>query len=206
MKERPILFSASMVNAILAGTKTQTRRIVKAKGTPFASASGAFIDMDASAQQIRALPCKYGEPGDRLWVRETWYCDHFDCQVGPYIQPNGWEELLYYKARDDAGGGMTWTGFSGEKMRNPWRPSIHMPRWASRITLEIEDVRVERLQKISEADATAEGAFAGARKFGQIPIEPAVFAFKDLWESIHGPGSWAANPWVWVVCFRHVKP
>ena len=199
MKERPILFSGAMVNAILAGTKTQTRRIVKAKGTPFPSASGAFVDMDATAQQISALHCPYGEPGDRLWVRETWYCDAIDCQVGPYIQPNNSAALMFYRATD-GGTIQQWSG-----TLNPWRPAIHMPRWASRILLEVVDLRVERLQQISEADAAAEGALTTARTFEQIPIEPAVFAFKHLWESIHGPGSWAADPWVWVVCFQQVK-
>lgn len=216
MKERPILFSAPMVRAILDGTKTQTRRVCKpaeAAGLSYVigiqdpsdfgqrplevPGSGWFGDEEGDVQ----FSCPYGRPGDRLWVRET-FMD---------LQGTGVEH------RDQAGqrkryayGADTLPGSYGDQCRKDyglkWRPSIHMPRAASRITLEITGVGVERLQNISEADAIAEGVdydpedcpFAGTRT--------AVDAYRSLWELINGPGSWGTNPWVWVVEFRSVSP
>jgi hypothetical protein len=176
MRERPILFSAPMVRALLAGTKTQTRRIVKG-GIPF--------DDDF---EIVASP--YGDPGDRLWVREShwWFKDEPDNSCG-YYPPKLTREDVEYRADGDDG-------------RKVWRPSIHMPRWASRITLEVTGVRVERLQDISEADARAEGVEPNA--FERTADNYGSVLYRRLWESINGPGSWDANPWVWVVEFRRI--
>ena len=169
--ERPILFSAQMVRALLNGTKTQTRRIVKVprRMEGFTSPAGALVDFD----------CPYGKPGDRLWVRETFSYDaklHFRGDRGP-----------------------CWYWADGNPEYGDWtkpRPSIHMPRWASRITLEVTGMRVERLNDISSVDAMAEGVAVDSPAAHQ-----AVSAYKDLWESINGEGSWTANPFVWVVEF-----
>ncbi len=207
MKERPILFSGPMVRAILEGRKTQTRRVVKAKHLPFVEdLLGGLLD---GKWNQRPLP--YGQPGDRLWVRETFRC-------------NGWATdlaTIFYKANEHNSYTEMCEQFPVEgKKRLPtdgrWRPSIHMPRWASRITLEITGVRVERLQDISEDDAKTEGADpVNFHDFTAEEIElldyplvesssPYRVGFASLWESINGPGSWDANPWVWVVEFRRV--
>lgn len=181
MKERPILFSGPMVRAILDGRKTQTRRIVKPQPTndyvTFMPLSSELVGVTKHGGPIDNrgwLHCPYGKTGDRLWVRETWCPD-----VEPYT--------FRYKAD------------GGEPLER-WRPSIHMPRWASRITLEVVSVRVERLQDISEEDALAEGITLVER--GTSPVDQ----FNKLWESINGPGSWEANPWVWVVSFKRIEP
>jgi hypothetical protein len=148
MKERPILFSAPMVRAILDGRKTQTRRVIKEK---LMRGEGAHVNN-----------CQYGKPGDRLWVRET-FCYH--------------DYLARYLYKAD--------GVTGVK----WKPSIFMPRIASRIMLEITGIRVERLQDISEEDAIAEG------------WPKSSDWYRSLWESINGQGSWVLNPWVWVIEF-----
>lgn len=188
MKERPILFSAPMVRALLAGTKTQTRRIIKPQHL-------AFFNQDAAAMlsDWNERPLPYGQTGDRLWVRETF--GHFE--RNQHFKPGC---NVYYRA-------------DGNCLElEPWRPSIHMPRWASRITLEITSVRVERLQDISEADALAEGIpsidtpGAWTLPIPANPNLPAIYlgAFCKLWESINGPGSWDANPWVWAIEFRRL--
>lgn len=207
MKERPILFSAPMVRAILEGRKTQTRRVVKPQPSQELLDDYAEIRRERNVQKDDAemlsecLPCPYGVPGDRLWVRETWARDDEDgalmyrADVGCDDDANAWER-----------------GRIEGVSRYRWRPSIHMPRWASRITLEITDVRVERLQEISEADARAEGVYPYMP--GEGVIHPPRFAddyqyrpnyregFEIVWQSIHGDGSWAANPWVWVIGFK----
>jgi hypothetical protein len=191
VKERPILFSAPMVCAILAGTKTQTRRVVKPRGLPCWSVQPADIP--------RILPfCPYGQPGDRLWVREAFG----DCTKGADIMAGMHYDPPLYRADADSYGLLGHDGLGPvyeEEIR--WRPSIHMPRKFSRITLEVTDVRVERLQDISEADAKAEGC-------GPATAYPHQYrdAYAALWEQINGPGSWAANPWVWVVEFKRVTP
>ena len=183
MKERPILFSAPMVRALLAGTKTQTRRIIKPQHL-------AFFNQDAAAMlsDWNERPLPYGQPGDRLWVRETF--GHFECNQ--HFKPGC---NVYYRA-------------DGNCLElEPWRPSIHMPRWASRITLEITSVRVERLQDISEADAQAEGAPFELGELERLILGAKAkyrSGFCRLWQSINGPGSWDANPWVWVVEFQRV--
>ena len=177
MKERPILFNAPMVRALLAGTKTQTRRIVKARDLEWVDVHQGLREPD------NAERCPYGQPGDRLWVRETF--GHFERNEN--FAP-GCE--VFYRA-------------DGESLAlEPWRPSIHMPRWASRITLEVTGVRVERLQGISEADAIAEGVR------NSLHLPGGRFArenFEHLWWTVNGDGSWESNPWVWVVEFKAIE-
>lgn len=198
MAERPILFSGAMVRAILAGTKTQTRRVVKPQ--PYVDAqgnacwNGSNFGQDGRGPLLRSLAspvpssrtkrvhCPYGAPGDRLWGRETW------CPL----------TLGFAYAADPI-----WNGAPAGR----WRPSIHMPRAASRITLEITGVRVERLQDISEADAMAEGCSLECMTPTGDDSGSAIHGpggYIALWESINGPGSWDANPWVWVVEFKRV--
>ncbi len=218
MKERPILFSAPMVRAILEGLKTQTRRIVKPQpvGKDLRAAlDGKWLEKPFAGlalPMIEDLPieCPYGQPGDRLWVRES-----------------GWErpERTAKMMREGAD---TWPRFAyaadgwNDQDRadfKAWgfkpRPSIHMPRWASRILLEITGVRVERLQDISDDDCLAEGIaqvvrerLPGLQQCGEydaIDVDPAV-EYQALWETINGPGSWADNPWAWVIEFRRLAP
>lgn len=197
MKERPILFSAPMVRAILDGSKTQTRRVVKLQTPKAASISDFCVD------GIRVGRCPYGQPGDRLWVRERW--KHIE-GGGIYDAAGGLmdsheDETIYWATRPSYPG--------------PWKPSIHMPRWASRITLEITGVRVEQLQDISEADAIAEGVGQVVREklprvqqcgeYDAIDVDP-VAEYRGLWEAINGDGSWETNPWVWVVEFKGNPP
>lgn len=195
MKERGILFSAPMVRALLAGTKTQTRRAIKPAPdamTPIGPVR--FTEKDRRAGRLGVMiPCSYGMVGDRLWVRET----HLENPVLGLIGG------VVYRADGTANatGGLR------------WRPAIHMPRWASRITLELTEVRVERLREISEADARAEGCaasptpdtYAGDR--GRLVVDDAQTAkgsYAALWESINGAGSWDANPWVWALTFKGI--
>ena len=210
-RERPILFNAPMVRAILDGRKTQTRRVVKQKHLPWlANILGNFLD---GKWNQRPLP--YGQPGDRLWVRET-HAQVFEVDIlaGRPVGPIGtagsparpeWKSRYVYLA-DGEMPNVQWHHV-GDSQPVRWTPSIHMPRSASRITLEIVSVRVERLQDISEADAKAEGA-----EPYRLPVHPAresirhVDGFCALWTSINGPGSWDANPWVWVVEFKRVTP
>lgn len=224
MKERSILMSAPMVRAILADLKGQTRRVVQFSdgfievddpsftrmqdGYPDGSLRAVFgLDDEPNAFSVKS---PYGQPGDRLWVKETFFHD-----------PN-----FHGKA-------VTWYRADNEKVFSGyWKPSIFMPRKLSRITLEVTGVRVERLNKISEADAIAEGIehlFSEEEcrtTVGLIGTEPkdrgwksytwpgdGLFSgysdprksYETLWESINGPGSWAANPWVWVVEFQRVE-
>ena len=189
MRELPILFSAPMVRAILAGTKTQTRRIVKARDLEWMDVHQGLREPD------NAERCPYGQPGgDRLYVRETWAAPHAYDHLPPRLIPQ--DARIHYAATEDRGGLL-------------WRPSIHMPRWASRITLEITGVRVERLQDISEADAVAEGCKPIRPELVQDGLivrqgRSAVEEFRLVWEQIHGGGSWEKNPFVWVVTFRRI--
>lgn len=187
MIEYPIIFSGEEVCAVLAGRKTQIRRIVK----PHHMAM-----VGAEQFPILAL-CPYGSPGDRLWVREAFihepadYC--WEASVSIPCQP---AKTVYRADADDPSGGR-------------WSPSIHMPRRLSRITLEVTGVRVERLQDISEADAVAEGCRPIRPELVQDglivrPGRSAVEEFRHLWEQINGEGSWEKNPWVWVLEFKRV--
>jgi len=200
-KERPILFSAPMVRALLSGAKTQTRRAMKPQpiqGGPLRDgwhwSKGAWnfpIDERVSSARVLAEVCPYGQPGDRLWVKETYI----------YLTPLG---LYGYRAGPDL--------FVSPR----WKSPLFMPRQASRITLEVTGIRVERLQDISEEDARAEGIARtasvgpcramGWRGFDGAPAHMrGAAAYRDLWESINGPDSWAANPWVWVVEFKRLE-
>ncbi|WP_439884473.1 hypothetical protein ACTACK_18090 [Pseudomonas syringae] len=190
IKERPILFSAPMVRAILLGQKTVTRREVKKQAALDCLAAGfepAFLALPGNADL-----CPYGKVGDRLWVREAWQADEQVNAVAPRELSHG-EPIQY-----PADGASRQTGCS---MISPGktRPSIHMPRWVSRILLEITDVRVERLQHISEEQAELEGA----------SCDMSAWTFRDhfqkLWKSINGAESWNDDPWVWVVEFKRVK-
>ena len=207
MKESPILFSAPMVRALLAGTKTQTRRIVKARDLEWMDVHQGLREPD------NAERCPYGQPGGRgfLWVRETW------AEV-PRHEPRTDEDLpwredgriLVYAADLQWSGARQFLCADGVlRWAKPerWRPSIHMPRWASRITLEVTGVRVERLQDIDLADALAEGiSDTGALILDSAGNEQGgpIAEYAVLWEQINGPGSWAANPWVWVISFKKV--
>jgi hypothetical protein len=203
VKERPILFSGSMVRAILEGRKWQTRRVVKGaagsfwdhKGWRPVVTCGRILEWETTnSRGARGVfgagaprpSCPYGAPGDRLWVRETWAP-----LVGGPCEPGN---PVMYKATEPEAD--KWT----------WRPSIFMPRWASRITLEVTGVRVERLQEISRQDAKAEGLWPsphnGLEMVNGRPYGNAQLAFRALWESINGQGSWDANPWVWVIEFQ----
>ncbi|HCF3848856.1 TPA: hypothetical protein RNI42_000264 [Pseudomonas aeruginosa] len=206
-RERPILFNDQMVRAILEGRKTVTRRVVK----PQPDFLGSMVDPNTPFKTLDAglharITCPYGEPGDRLWVREAWAADAQVDAIAPSDLSQG--EPIWYPADLS----VRQTGCSMIS-KGRVRPSIHMPRWASRILLEITAVRVERLQDISEEQALAEGvrgepcdhtrqACADIGCWG----DTAKGAFGFLWESLNGEGSWAANPWVWVVEFKRVTP
>lgn len=165
-------------------------------------------DRDESAEPWEYLKCPYGSPGDRLWVRETWApakqggrCSIAEATYACF--PDGSQKFKsgeYYQEAPK--GQLNWP--SGWK----WRPSIHMPRWASRITLEITEVRVQRLQDISEEDARAEGIrfHETSRVYGEGLCYPtARDAFAALWDKINGPGSWDANPWLWAITFKRIE-
>jgi hypothetical protein len=207
MRERPIVLKAREVRAILDGRMTQMRRIVKARrgGTITGPASEPFSAVEACGGGKRNLPsriecaqCPYGVPGDQLWARETW-------------ARRGEMESAIYKADELAAIG----AYGCVK----WSPSINMPRWASRITLEVTAVRVERVQEISPNDARAEGLVSYPHEWRgcDYPVAPIAYepyaghkfrwsdpiqAYEALWEENNGAGSWAANPWVWVIEFR----
>lgn len=207
VKERPILFSAPMVRAILDGRKTQTRRIVKPQPRPhkgIASVPGDFAFFNSPG--CWTISCKpngpdgwaeenspYGQPGDRLWVRETWgVAPGYDNTPPRDLKPHGMK--VNYSA-------------DGALIGCKSRPSIHMPRWASRILLEITSVRVEQLQDISPTDCIAEGCRGGHGSIpGYLYSATEKEHYKWLWESINGHESWYANPWVWVVEFKRVEP
>ena len=206
MKERPILFSAPMVRAILDGSKTQTRRVVKPQPQMVTNHTISTWDGPPAALQYQlermGRGCPYGKPGDRLWVREAF--------LGWYkTADKSFSHVAAYRA----------DGYELEASER-WTPSIHMPRAASRITLEVTGVRVERLQDISEADAIAEG-IDRAPSMGKpgafqwcdyrLPRDPSewfndpVRSYQSLWDLINGPGSWDANPWVWVVELKRTE-
>ncbi len=206
MRERPILFNGAMVRAILAGQKTQTRRAVK----------GIALDWLGKAQftpEYVAHPgndlCPFGQPGDRLWVRETWRpetihscaMDTCDCDsVGvSYAADGEWIPHTWQNPPPDE-----WYMPAAAARGNV--PSIHMPRWACRLVLEITAVRVERLQAISEADAMAEGlSQSESGSWLPGPCDHPEWAFHQLWAQVYGEPAWEANPWVWVIEFKRVE-
>ncbi|WP_442963586.1 hypothetical protein [Pseudomonas sp. MF6772] len=214
MKERPILFSAPMVRAILEGRKTVTRRATKVQ--PHIDASGNFcVGSSNYGQDGYGKPvtkhfvngcCPYGKPGDRLWVRET-FIDLRGTGVERRPDPDGPLQRYAYAADCRPG------SHSDEARKDfglKYKPSIHMPRAACRILLEITGVRVERLQDITYEQAAAEGVHRGplrewcASDEGGACHKYPVPAFRDLWQSVGG--NWDASPWVWVVEFKRVTP
>ncbi len=207
MTDRPILFGDEMVRAIRQRSKTQTRRVIKPQ--PYVDANGnacwkntnfgqdlkrtppfKSLASPLSCSNTKRVLCPYGKPGDFLWVREA-----HAISANPDLKP--WYRLDHEEARS-----------SCPRVDVKWRPSIHMPRWASRITLRITDISVERLQDISEADARAEGCPYPAEWAGRFVDrdETAKTWFKSLWNKINGPGAWDENPWVWAISFERVKP
>lgn len=201
MKERPILFSGPMVRALLDGSKTQTRRMVNPQTAILTDELARGLGVQPPTKQNQpVIPCKYGAVGDRLWVKETF---------SPYCSGLGRIGCTYYRA-DIVDG--------EEPYGMPWKPSIFMPRIESRITLEITEVRVERLQAIRAQDAIAEGIERFKKNLSPMSTvttfrdyltgstdRAAIQSYQSLWESINGIGSWDANPWVWVIEFRRVE-
>lgn len=222
--ERPILFGASMVLAILDGKKTQTRRVMKpqplihdfCEGGKKPALEGEFVrngmiavGCDIANQAMRYVNCPYGNKGDQLWLRET-FATLSNGDFLP-VKPdsiNSGSVDIRYRADDPL------HDVSADIRGYGWRPSIFMPRWASRINLEITGIRVERLQDISEDDAIAEG-ITGPHDVGyqayRVPDDSkpryssAISAYESLWQSINGQASWDANPWVWVVDFKRIQ-
>jgi hypothetical protein len=185
MKERPILFSTEMVQAIIEGRKTQTRRIVKASGKATAFKIAVMPDgtkmpfgIDDEEAMLGYIKCPYGKPGDRLWVRETFLVERS-------------QHKDYYEYKADYS-----NTFACDVC---WKPSIFMPREACRILLEVTDVRVEKLKDISEKDVIAEGV-EYKKTDGCLNI-PARAHYMMLWDSINGKDSHELNPWVWVISF-----
>lgn len=221
-RERPILFNDKMVRAILEGRKTVTRRVMKPQPTPSKSGGHhwpcnvhqSMLHVERELQNgegcwcgLAEAACPYGKPGDRLWVREAWTID----LIAAYSTEKGYdsEYELRYRADDAVREIHVAPGEPDpylalfDSQRGDWRPSIHMPRWASRILLEITAVGVERLQDITPNQCIAEGAWREKDKeLGRG--QEAIAAFADLWRSTGG--YWDANPWVWVIEFKRVTP
>ncbi|CBA14719.1 hypothetical protein [Xanthomonas albilineans] len=196
MAEKPILFNGEMVRAILDGRKTQMRRPMKNQPQPVVVPGlGPVLAIDQphspnrwlwpNAREEVVASCPFGKPGDLLWVRESYQRFSEDGEILYMADSNSWEEMNQLKCEGDP--------------EAHWRPSIHMPRWACRIVLEITDVRVERLQAISERDAIAEGVGSAITRDCKVP------KFAALWDQLHGAGAWHANPWVWVIDFTRVE-
>jgi hypothetical protein len=235
MTDRPILFSAEMVRAILNGSKTQTRRVMKPQPKPtpadYPGPAGhwwpsqkhkSMLGVEREMQKWKGLAgsaCPYGDIGDQLWVRETCWAESVD-QGGPlrrldgdgirYAADHAW--LIIENTQEASEAWCKLCQYGGDdaldNQTNIGRrvPSIHMPRWASRITLRITDIRVERLQDISHADVLAEGLLsAEAERAHDVTMNPKR-SFGNLWNQINGAGAWEANPWVWVMAFERVKP
>ena len=245
--ERPALFNAKMVRAILDDIKTNTRRPVNRLSgfgniTEFQKSDTEGYDWSFRDKQLRLHDitharllelCPFGKVGDRLWVRETWQGPLLSSEEVTndylwYHYPEKYQNIAHCQYKADGGPTPEYSD-PDDNFKQGWRPSIHMPRWASRITLEITNVRVERLQDISDKDAIAEGfkclskdrgqtykygiadkdGFPGNDDFGwqwsEWESKPKA-AFKKIWKSIYptGVGSWDANPWVWVITFKRV--
>jgi hypothetical protein len=222
--ERPILFSAPMVRALLAGTKTETRRVMKRQkqhdftdytlfgqqGHPDDEAArcGGWAEPWVAIEHAPDWPdgkenqcsCPHARRrGDWLWVRETHFINDYRRANVPAAERKDCE--IHYRADP-------LPCMEGEEGEITWTPSIHMPRWASRIRLEVTQIRVQRLQEITEADAQAEGAepndsYAGPEKDRHRGWR---HGYRILWEQINGAGSWAVNPWVWAIEFKRIKP
>ncbi|WP_059265020.1 hypothetical protein [Acinetobacter baumannii] len=223
MNERPILFNTEMVRAILEGRKTQTRRLVKEKliseQAEFESGNRPnVIHSEPSLKYYIDNSCPFGQVGDHLWVRETFsYALNEDDHICDKDGNSVWDVKdahIYFAA-------------SEINVEGKWMPSIHMPRWASRFSLEITNIRVERLNELSEADAIEEGVepiivqdnvkvgngwakenrhmWKGYKNKARAYQDTAKDSFNSLWESINGDGSWDLNPWVWVIEFRVIQ-
>lgn len=235
MNAKPILLSAPMVRALLDGRKTQTRRIVKPQPDQYPSLRPesrggrawvfmAYSDRPGYTFATGDVRCPYGEPGDLLVVREAWqYADWTDDGF-PFIsyRADGARRLIG-EIQDEWSDRLSdiWADLSDplnyrldcRAADRRWRSPVHMPRWASRITLRITDVRVQRLHDITEGDAAAEcvapaatHATYGYGGLSALADEHAhMRAFRDLWASIHGPGSWGENPWVWALTFEVLR-
>ena len=177
IKEKPILMSEPMIKAILAGRKTMTRRVVKERP-------------ESDWTDIRWCPFQVGQ---RLWVRETWRAMAVDDELSPCEISSDYAPIIQYKTTEPC---------SQDIIMGQWRPSIFMPRWASRITLEVTGVKVERLQEITESDASAEGVHI-QKPYGVIGANLFISAFQTLWDSINCKKyPWSSNPWVWVISFK----
>ena len=207
--ERGMIFNAEMVRALLSGRKTQTRRIIKPQpeAALSGSLSGKWLSRPLNGLLLPkiediAIHCPFGVVGDRIWVRETFQGPLFDYDLmdsyckdpTPFEKP----EFCVYKAD-----GVPAPEFydADDELHCCWRPSIHMPRWACRILLEITNVRVERLKSISDGDAIREGCSTADMMSGDCVAD----VFARLWASIYGSDSWNANPWVWVIEFKRVE-
>lgn len=229
MKERPMIFNGEMVRAILDGRKTQTRRMLTPRHLEMigkAAQVGECYPLESGQQHANSQSyyrewCPFGVVGDRIWVRETWAdVNHEGCPAVAYRADSEVRDLNEEDGDEqDPNLEKYWFAnwypdlISGTEGK--WTPSIHMPRWASRITLEITGVRVERLQNISNEDVDAEG-FAGDYPTSALPSlfpgEPSDWShlsmrdcYGVLWKSIYGEESWKANPWVWVIDFRRIE-
>lgn len=212
MKERPIIFNAEMVRAILDGRKTQTRRVMRVQPespelglsriteAKNSSDTGKYFwslsDALGSRPRSKLFPCPFGQVGDRLWVRETCQAKELESGLDVICYPADDVEIPVKAHPLDAGNWIDLYRYRGKEGIKV--PSIHMPRHACRLVLEITDVRVERLRSMSQQDARAEGVIAASG-----PME-AGLAFRQLWESIYGADSWQVNPWVWVIEFKCV--
>lgn len=209
MTERGMIFNGEMVRAILDGRKTQTRRPIKWKQTRFTEIGeredGSRWPWSEDAEHACDFwhPCPFGAVGDRIWVRETWQAIHDYCDENGHVDERRYARSIprhrgnyWHPVYEEA-----WGNESREDREFPWRPSIHMPRWASRILLEITDVRVERLKSISDGDAIREGCSTADMKSGDCVAD----VFARLWASIYGDESWNSNPWVWVIEFKRVE-
>ncbi|EDS7120635.1 hypothetical protein S715_002796 [Salmonella enterica subsp. enterica] len=218
MKERGMIFNAEMVRAILEGRKTQTRRPVKPQPELTQNSGfswngvvyGAGSNDRETNRNFAHAKCPFGKPGDRIWVRETFRVHSRATDVATLVYRasvrNSWTEQTHR---------VPVAVCNKQVTPDKWTPSIHMPRWASRILLEITAVRVERLHSISERDALREGLFQlpasgryclqpGMQYFG-MASHSAKEVYSWLWASIYGEESWAANPWVWVIEFKRVE-
>lgn len=227
MKERGMIFNAEMVRAILDGRKTQTRRIVKLQPDEDGLAkvtNGPWVDTSE-----RNYRCPFGDVGDRIWVRETFQGPLFDYeQMEAYLEDSSRFEKPEFCQYAADGGHRPEYQDADDNLRHGWRPSIHMPRWASRILLEITDVRVERLNAISEEDAIAEGmqgvicpCCKGDSEYSTSRYDAETLAVVDeipcracesnrskfftLWDSIYGYGQHCIGEWVWVIEFKRVE-
>lgn len=210
MKERGMIFNGEMVRAILDGRKTQTRRPLKWKQTRFTEIGeredGSRWPWSEDAEHACDFwhPCPFGAVGDRIWVRETFQGPLIpEDELSEFLgaNPDKFESPAYCEYAADGGPRPEYVD-ADDNTRHGWRPAIHMPRWASRLMLEITGVRVERLQAITLGDICKE---IGC---GLYDFRPATYGFQvweDLWKSIYGEENWQANPWVWVLEFKRVE-